>query len=368
LDNWNIWAEAMFWNKQWMDGAGRFYPFTWIESRFVFSYFREIWEYKFLQIGILALAGLLFVYVVFVLSKSHILAILTFSFLSITVQFRRDFDPHLAFSLMLPSLMIKVLLAVLLAYFSGKSMRILTGLFLSTLSGIFFFIAMSTYEFGFLLFPFLVFGFILGSYDSRMPREIPNQNYLVDFIKTLKNWRFLPIALSWIGYGLFVFGYLRPRAVAISGVYVLGLSWASFKVLLSQIPLGMPFVSLRQADQNFVATTLIISLFLATIFIAVITNFLRIIGSNTSRKFLLRKMDSTEKLRSMVLLGIAFNLILAPGVMMSMQPTWWDRADLTHTYLGVMITEFGSALLLAIIARRLLIKNLKNYHVRNRSK
>jgi hypothetical protein len=51
-----------------------------------------------------------------------------------------------------------------------------------------------------------------------------------------------------------------------------------------------------------------------------------------------------------ILLGfIALNLILAPGLMMSMQPSWWDRADLAHSYLGVMITEFGTALLLSIL-------------------
>jgi hypothetical protein len=66
-----------------------------------------------------------------------------------------------------------------------------------------------------------------------------------------------------------------------------------------------------------------------------------------------------------ILLGfIALNLMLAPGLMMSMQPSWWDRADLTHSYLGVMITEFGTALLLSI----LLLKSpfLKEYVLVNR--
>ena len=50
LTIWNIWTEAMFWNDQWMKGAGRFYPLTWIESRFVFSYLIELWQYKTYQI------------------------------------------------------------------------------------------------------------------------------------------------------------------------------------------------------------------------------------------------------------------------------------------------------------------------------
>jgi hypothetical protein len=368
LDNWNIWAEAMFWNKQWMDGAGRFYPLTWIESRFIFSYFTEIWQYKLLQITALAFAGFLFTFVIFLLSKSHILAIFTLSFLSITVQFRRDFDPHLAFSLMLPSLLIKVLLAVLLAYYSAKSVTILKAFFLSTISGIFFFSAMSTYEFGFLLFPFLAFGFILGCSERKLPKEIPNKMYFFTLLKMLMSWRFVPILLSWIGYALFVFAYLRPRAVAISGVYVLGLSWDSLKVLISQIPLGMPFASLRISDLKLVGATFVIAIFLAYIFSSTITKFLNVIGSNSSRKVLLEETDSTAKLKNIVLIGIAFNLILAPGVMMSMQPTWWGRANLSNTYLGVMITEFGSALLLAIIGRKFLTNNLKNHQVRNRTK
>ena len=52
---------------------------------------------------------------------------------------------------------------------------------------------------------------------------------------------------------------------------------------------------------------------------------------------------------SVLLILIALNLILAPGLMMSMQPSWWDRADLAHSYLGVMITEFGTALLLSVL-------------------
>jgi hypothetical protein len=49
------------------------------------------------------------------------------------------------------------------------------------------------------------------------------------------------------------------------------------------------------------------------------------------------------------LILIALNLMLAPGFMMSLQPSWWDRADLAHSYLGVMITEFGTALLLSFL-------------------
>jgi hypothetical protein len=42
---------------------------------------------------------------------------------------------------------------------------------------------------------------------------------------------------------------------------------------------------------------------------------------------------------------ISFNLVAAPGLMLAMQPVWWGRADLFHSYLGVMISEIGMVIL-----------------------
>jgi hypothetical protein len=60
------------------------------------------------------------------------------------------------------------------------------------------------------------------------------------------------------------------------------------------------------------------------------------------------------------ILGIAANLILAPGLMMSMQPTWWSRADLGHSYLGVMLSEFGTALLLSLIMKKIILSGIRS--------
>jgi hypothetical protein len=50
-------------------------------------------------------------------------------------------------------------------------------------------------------------------------------------------------------------------------------------------------------------------------------------------------------------------MIFAPGFMMSIQPVWWEQANFTKSYLGVMITEFGTSLFIAIILRALIIRN-----------
>jgi hypothetical protein len=357
LTNWNIWTEAMFWNDQWMKGAGRFYPLTWIESRFAFSYLLELWQYKFYQVGMLFFAGLLLVVICYLFTRSHTFSIFALASLSLTVQFRRDFDPHLAFAVMLPSLLIKIFLAVIFAYLAGRTSKKSKGAFLGFIAGILFFAGMSTYEFGFLLFPLLVFSFLIGTISKQSEDVKLNKKEL--YVGWLFSIKFLPIIISWVGYGLFVFGYLRPRASSISGSYVLGLSWSSFKVFFSQVIMGLPLVSLRNGDLSFSLFTIIagLSLLLLCRF-----SFKRLFAGQIGRsgRAEIQGRDFVAKMQnSYLILLFALTMISSPGFMMAMQPTWWNRADLQHTYLGVMITEFGTAIIIAYILERIVTSNIK---------
>jgi hypothetical protein len=350
LSIWNVLTEALFWNSQWMNGAGRFYPIHWIESRFIFSYLREHWEYKLYQTTCLALAGFLFAYVVYVLSKSHTLSIVTIMMLSLTVQFRRDFDPHIAFAVMLPSLLVRVLLAILFSYLAAKSPRTLSGVGFGFAAGILYFMAMSTYEFGFLLFPTLFFAYLIGSKDKSHPQE--QSTKVMSKILVITSPRFMPILVSWAGYGIFVFGYLRPNATSISGSYVLGLSWKSIPVFISQSFMGLPVLAFRAQDFVIAFSTFVLALIVFWISKKTFDSFSGFLGKqeNVNHKVGFYDDNNSRVGHNGILLGfIALNLILAPGLMMSMQPSWWDRADLTHSYLGVMMTEFGTALLLSIL-------------------
>jgi hypothetical protein len=362
LTNWNIWTEAMFWNDQWMKGVGRFYPLSWIESRFVFSYLTELWQYKFYQVSMLFIAGLLLVAICFLFSRSHSLAIFTLASLSITIQYRRDFDPHLAFAVMLPSLLIKIFLAVIFAYFAGSRRKNQVGILLGSISGVIFFAAMSTYEFGFLLFPLLVIAFLFGS--TLLAREIDPSQIKKFYLKRLLSFRFTPIVISWISYGLFVFGYLRPRADSISGSYVLGLSWSSVEVFFSQALMGLPLISLRNGDFSFSAQSVFAG---ALLFVLVFFSFNQLsrdqIG-RSERKVTDNSKNLESKKYSIMLILFSFTMILSPGFMMAMQPSWWNRADLKHTYLGVMITEFGTAIILALILNRVASTTLKSVQTR----
>jgi hypothetical protein len=366
LTNWNIWTEAMFWNDQWMKGAGRFYPLTWIESRFVFSYFTELWQYKFYQVAMLFIAGLLLVAVCFLFSRSHLFAVFVLASLSLTIQFRRDFDPHLAFAVMLPSLLIKIFLAVIFAYFAGRGRRTLIGFLHGVISGAIYFTAMSTYEFGFLLFPMLVVAFLFGS--TSLTCEFNSQETRKLDFRRIMSLSFTPIAISWIGYGLFVFGYLRPRATSISGSYVLGLSWSSVEVFLSQAFMGLPLISIRNGDFSFSTVST-----LAGVLLVILNTYnFRKLSWNLIGARLLQNKNDTEssgvKDNSILLILFSSTMILSPGFMMAMQPSWWDRADLKHSYLGVLITEFGTAVVMALILTRITDLSLQSVRTKKRER
>ena len=354
LTNWNIWTEALFWNDQWMKGAGRFYPLTWIESRFVFSYLRELWQYKLYQVAMLFFAGILLIVVCYLFTRSHLFTVMVLLSLSLTIQFRRDFDPHLAFAVMLPSLLIKIFLALIALYYASKTKKLMVGVFLGIISGILYFAAMSTYEFSFLLFPLFVIAYLFGISIDTVRHE--RKSFYLSWLVSL---RFLPVIISWLSYGYYVFGYLRPRASAISGSYVLGISWSSIEVFISQAFMGLPLISLRNMDLSFSAFSLTIGFVLIYICRMSFKSLLR--DKNGLESFI-NKEDSQNwqhKRNTILLLFFAFSMILSPGFMMALQPTWWNRADIQHTYLGVMITEFGTAILIATLLEILVKKQLR---------
>jgi hypothetical protein len=74
--------------------------------------------------------------------------------------------------------------------------------------------------------------------------------------------------------------------------------------------------------------------------------------------------SSAVKDYSILLILFSSTMILSPGFMMAMQPSWWNRANLKHTYLGVMITEFGTAVVLALIINQITNLSLQSVQIR----
>lgn len=345
----NTLREALYWNHAWMFGQGRFYLMHWIESRITFVYLREILEYKFFQYFILCFCGLLFVYLVRLLSDSQILPILTLGLLSLTVQIRSGFDPHLAFAGMVPSMLIKVFLAAILVFKATQCISNRKRQFLTVCGGIMYFLAMSTYEFSFFLFPLLLISYQLGS------EKMLNRNTHKSFLKWIdrlilgifeKNFR--PILFSWLSYGFLIFGVLRNLAKDISGSYELGLSLDSIGVFISQIFTGIPLVSFffnDSASDLFLENQLwflLLSIFLFTLVLYVYNKVFTKDNFTYSGKLFLSNVE-----KSLFLIGAV--MIITPGLMMSFQKSWWERASIELSYLGVLITEFGTALVLAIL-------------------
>jgi len=343
LDPKSVLQEALFWHNAWAEGQGRFYLFHWIESRFIFSYLREAWQYKTFQFLTLILAIFLFTLLVQLISKSIYVSLTTLIFLNLTVQFRRDFDPHIAFAAMLPTLLIKVFGASILCYISASIINKWKALILAFLASAIYFTAMATYEFSFLLFPILLLCFSIGRNHKF---RLNNKLNVIQLIKNTFLTQFVLIFISWVGYAYLVFGYLRPKATNISGSYVLSIGVDSIKVFLSQLFVGLPTIALRRVDFNQLGNYV----FAPTLVLISALIILRYLVRNLPK--LTSENSITEKEPRIYLYLISICLISSPGFIMSLQPTWWNRASLFNSYLGVMICEFGTALLIALIVGR----------------
>lgn len=337
--------EALYWSRAWALGQGRFYPLAYIEGRLQFGYLQQLWQYKLCQYLLLVLCGIIFAILILRLSKSNHLAITTLFALSLTTQFRAGFDPHLAFSSMVASMLIKVFLASIIINYVATNNKKIKSLKLSYLSAGLYFAAMSTYEFAFLLFPLLLISYKLGIDSNKNVKEnFKLGKWLDHTLMKLFSRNFRPILYSWLIYGVLVFGVLRNIAKDISGVYVLGLSVKSIPVFLSQIPTGLPFIKysgiyFEELFNNYIS---VVVLALLILLIYVLRN----------KVFNFKVEKTKHKVSRVPFLFVSILLICIPGAVLSLQVDWWSRYSVSNTYLGVMITEFGTALLLALIFER----------------
>ena len=345
----------LYWSRAWALGQGRFSPLSYIEGRLQFSYLQQLWQYKLFQYLLLVLCGILFALLILRLSKSNNLAIATLFALSLTTQFRAGFDPHFAFSSMVASMLIKVFLASIIINYVAANNKKFKSLKLSYLSAAVYFAAMSTYEFAFLLFPLLLISYKLGTEENKIVEKKFNlAKWLDQTLIALFSRNFRPVFYSWLIYGGLVFGILRNIAKDISGVYVLGLSLKSIPVFLSQIPTGLPFIkfitiNFEKLFKNYVLVLALIMILLVIIFLL-------------KRSIYFNQEKTRYEISRIPLLLISILLICIPGTVLSLQVSWWDRYGVSNTYLGVMITEFGTALILALIFERFLFRKYIAQH------
>lgn len=240
---------------------------------------------------------------------------------------------------MLSSLLIKFLIASILLTYINEQKKKTYKILISVLSAIFYLGALCTYEFAFLLLPALLLS-VQQKKDETIKQKLKAE--VKEIFSKFLNPYLIPTITVWLIYGIFVFFILRPQATAISGAYSLGISFNSIWVFLSQIFTATPLITLRMDDLKFISRNLMV---LALIFLLIRYLINKIMSQNLSRwenqKF---KAQQNFDIRNAM---IGFNLLAAPGLMLAMQPVWWGRADLFHSYLGVMISEIGMVILVA---------------------
>ena len=360
VDFYKILQEALYWNDQWMRGAGRFYPLTWIESRFTFAYLTEMQEYKIFQYSLLLVVAFLLTFYTFRMTNSHAQSLITLTILPIFLQFRRDFDPHVGFANMLSSLLIKFFIAAILLTYVNEQKKVKYKILISIISAVFYLAALCTYEFAFLLLPALLLS--IRQKEANIESDKPTDRFK-SILGKLRSPYLIPLIAVWISYGAFVFLHLRPKATAVSGAYSLGFSTESIWVFFSQLFTAVPLITLRMDDLRFItqnAIFLTLSFILVKYLMNKITPKIKT-GSQESK-------SKNEKTTSGHILLISFNLIAAPGLMLAMQPVWWGRADVFHSYLGVMISEIGFSIFIAHIFTKFLatIKNTKRINPKSK--
>lgn len=338
----NVLNEALYWNKEWMIGTGRFYPLAFIESRIFFSYFQSVQSYKLLQFAMMQILLLLFLKYIYRLTQNHNVTIIFGIIYLACIQFRNDFDPHLGFSLLLPSLMIKILVSELFLFKSMQTQGVKQFVY-SLISSILLFASFCTYEYALLISPFVVASSIMGLLNNNLKSNI----------KTALNNKILPLVLfatSIFSYLIFVFGYLRPKAKDISGAYVLGLSWKSIPTFIVNCFAGIPLINFSSNDLQYFSKIGILLVVMAGIIILLtksINNSFMYLSKKNAKKskiFTSKKTYIPENsMRIILFIGLLFTFM--PALMLSMQETWWNRIKFGHSYLGVFIQEIGIAFL-----------------------
>ena len=302
------------------------------------------------QFLLLSVTGLAFSFLIFRLSQSHFLAVGVLFTLSITVQFRTGFDPHLAFSSLLSSMLLKVFIAAIIINSVARTSKSKNSRKYSYLSALIFFSAIGTYELSFFLFPILLIAFYIGTERiQKNGQKVTILAWIDNALMCMFDKRFRPVLYAWLFYALFVFGILRTIAKDISGAYVFGLSDKSIPVFLSQLPTGIPFASFKPEEiSTFSLRSFVPMLFLMFILI--------VVTIQNNIKTLQQDLVKVEKSSRSQLFAICLILNLPAGIVMSLQEIWWGKATVTNSYLGVILNEFAIALLIILCLEQIFNK------------
>jgi len=323
-----------------MYGQGRFFPLASLEATFLFTYFSDLQTYKRIQFGATFLVLIVAVWFVFVLCRSHYIAIVFGLLLAVTVQFRRDFDPHLGFSLLVPSMTLKLLMSSILYYFAVTTHRLLRCLVFCLAGSVLYFAAMSTYEHAFVLLGVPMVTMLAGYRRRRNVRQI---------IVALAS-----LTISWLIYFWIVFAYLRSRVEGLIPRYELQGNEKSIWIFVSQLAAPLPLAVFNAALDLRNNPDWVIALVTGVCLLLVLTRLL-ILRNRTVLKSVVEHQETSIKWEAVV---VGLCLWALPGLLLAIRPLSFEGSRFTtfqpqFTYLHIFISQIGMAILLALIFSKL---------------
>jgi hypothetical protein len=338
-----LWNEMSYWIAAWANGQGRFFPMAVIQTQLVFTFFRTQASVRIFYALVFIVFALIWVSLIRRISKNPLTGTYFLIVLSFTIQFRRDFEPHIGFAQLLiwSSIWLALSAHSLITALEASSNK--SKAFYSSLAGILFFIGVCQYELTFLMLPMFP---LIAVLNLRLRGQTTFRDlHAIRFIL-----RFLaPILAAAFAYAAIVFGYLRPKANP-DGAYVTG-----FDLLNSSRAFGIQFIAaFPTMGHKFSETfklptnfTYVILVALATFcFYLVLRQLIRLKQAIKIEEHLDRQ-SSQFKHSVLFLLGLYF--ICVPSLMISLQPAWWSRLEFGSTYLGVLFGELGIAIAVASI-------------------
>jgi len=319
----------------WMYGQGRFFPLASLEGTFLFNYFSDLESYKRIQFGMLFLVLIVAIWFVYVLCRSHYLAIVFGLLLAITVQFRRDFDPHLGFSLLVPSMTLKLLLSSILYYFAVTTRRLLRFLVFCIAGSVLYFAAMSTYEHAFVLLGVPVATMLAGYRRERNIRQ------------TLAALASLTIA--WLIYFWIVFVYLRGRVESVIPRYELQVNEKSIWIFVSQLVAPLPLTVFKGVLDLRNNHDWVIAFVTGLCLLLVLMRVLALRDRSDLESVLGHRRTSFRW--EAIVVGVC--LWVLPGLLLAIRPLSNEGSRFTTlqpqlTYLHIFISQIGIAVLLAL--------------------
>ena len=327
----NLWSEIAFWNEQWFRGQGRVYSIQFIENRLIFYIFEDPHFYKIFQFSINLLAVLVCALLIYKVTSSINISSLFIVMFAAVFQIRPDFDPHLAFGGMLPSMMIKIFLTIILSiyYVTQKKPRKIIGFLV-----VFVWVsAMFTYEYSWLCLPAVIAIIVGYKYlnSSVLPiNKTSVKQILIGLISST-----LLIALS-------VFGIFKPRAVGVSEAYNFRFGFPeSLKTFVKQTYAAVP-----GSVDNIMFTPVEFSNYPVSNRAIFVIGMLLILLVSVFLDIFVQENDIKNMKIFIVLLVFGFLLLTSFGLIIAGQPVWWDKFTYGSSYLGVYVGEFGLAIIL----------------------